>query len=321
MAQLLSTFTPLEQSRFEAFRRSTFRSNAISKYVAYCLTRAEERRNARSNHKHKSRMTTSRLHQPSSLPIRELKDLVAPKRSYIHDNNSSHSGNHSSSHTAQEITIIVSTLAKCYAQRLVTASRKLASNPLYSNALTTPYPESKKLLPEHIRDAYDYRVRRSLDPGFFMQPPPHMTASSASAGNSKSKGIIGSSCLLNKGVTTGAIGRMNLSSFNGGGYGAIRENDKYELCNKQYNLELDAALAAQKAFDEHTGFAESEEKKEDKDDSETPDEMFSLSADETKDENCDSNNSNGDINIPKDDEKNESSDLEKNESEQKITDS
>jgi hypothetical protein len=86
MAQVLSTFNRLEQSRFEAFRRSTFSANAISKYVAHCLIERH----------------------PGDLdqqPI--LSHLCAPGE-------------------ANEITMIVSALSKIYAQRLVHDARQFA---------------------------------------------------------------------------------------------------------------------------------------------------------------------------------------------------
>ena len=48
MTQVLRTFNRLEQSRFEAFRRSTFRGDAISDYVAHLLAASEERAYAKN---------------------------------------------------------------------------------------------------------------------------------------------------------------------------------------------------------------------------------------------------------------------------------
>ena len=72
MAQVLSTFSRLEQSRFEAFRRSTFAGDAISKYVAQLLIQRKHPENVGSRK-----------------PI--LSELCAPNQS-------------------EEITIVVSTL-------------------------------------------------------------------------------------------------------------------------------------------------------------------------------------------------------------------
>lgn len=117
MTQALSTFSRMEQSRFEAFRRATFSGDAISKYVAQCLIE----------------------HHPESSgrePV--LSELCAPGQ-------------------AEEITTVVSTLAKAYAQRLVTTARKLA-------------PTNGSIEPQHIMKAYEERRAQGLDPGFFLQP-------------------------------------------------------------------------------------------------------------------------------------------------------
>ena len=241
MAQVLSTFTALEQSRFEAFRRCTFQSDAISKYIAHCLTRAEERRFVHSlgmNTNQQPRATTSQLHQPYPLPKRELKELVAPDNTLNRNSN-----------PAQEITIVVTTLAKAYAQRLVTAARKVAS--------TSEYPENEKLLSEHLCEARYQRVRQGLDPGFFMQPPQHFKKSGHAS-----------------------AGKM-LSSRNGG-YDPIN-GGVGTMSSDQYTMQLDAALAAQEAFDQLTGYKPDEnenESEDEKKDNESEDESVSINSSE-----------------------------------------
>jgi hypothetical protein len=116
MAQVCSTFSRIEQSRFEAFRRAAFPGDAISKYVAQCLI-DEHGETKRS-------------------PI--LSEVVAPGQ-------------------AEEICIVVSTLAKAYAQRLVTAARTLAGSP------------NEAIEPEHILQVFQERQSRGQDPGFFLQ--------------------------------------------------------------------------------------------------------------------------------------------------------
>eukprot|EP00980_Cylindrotheca_fusiformis_P012544 scaffold3079_cov119-Cylindrotheca_fusiformis.AAC.20 len=86
MAQVLSTFNRLEQSRFEAFRRSTFSTDAVSKYVAHCLIDRNQ-------------------YDADLQPI--LSHVCAPGQ-------------------ANEIAMIVSALSKIYAQRLVHDSRQFA---------------------------------------------------------------------------------------------------------------------------------------------------------------------------------------------------
>ena len=43
MKQVLSTFSKLEQSRFEAFRKASFPGDAIGTYVAHCLIHEQHR--------------------------------------------------------------------------------------------------------------------------------------------------------------------------------------------------------------------------------------------------------------------------------------
>ena len=81
MVKVFSTFSKLEQSRFESFRRVAFSSDAISKYIAQCLI--DHHPEARSR-------------RPS------LSEVCAPGQ-------------------AEEISIVVSTLAKSYAQVSSTA--------------------------------------------------------------------------------------------------------------------------------------------------------------------------------------------------------
>jgi hypothetical protein len=132
MSQVLSTFSRLEQSRFEAFRRATFPSDAIGKYVAHCLLQQQD--------------PTRRQQQQqaaAAAPVL-LSHVCAPGQS-------------------EEITIVVNTLAKAYAQRLVTAARRAASD-------DTP------ILPQHILQAFQERQAQGLDPGFFLQPSEQSTS-------------------------------------------------------------------------------------------------------------------------------------------------
>mmetsp|Transcript_68449 Transcript_68449/g.198513 ORF Transcript_68449/g.198513 Transcript_68449/m.198513 type:complete len:247 (-) Transcript_68449:80-820(-) len=123
MAQVCSTFNRLEQSRFEAFRRAAFPADAISKYVAHCLI--EEHGGAEANGNRE--------------PM--LSELCAPGQ-------------------AEEICIVVSTLAKAYAQRLVTAARQFTDSP------------NQAIQPNHILRAFRDRQAKGLDPGFFFQEAP-----------------------------------------------------------------------------------------------------------------------------------------------------
>jgi hypothetical protein len=116
MAQVMSTFSRLEQSRFEAFRRATFPRDAIAKYVAHCLIEEQ--------------------HRPISrgvLPGNTIQSHVGPDG----DNNPQPNSRHRHREPvlsevvapgqAEDIALIVSILAKAYAQRLVTAARRHAA--------------------------------------------------------------------------------------------------------------------------------------------------------------------------------------------------
>lgn len=116
MAQFLSTFNRLEQSRFEAFRRSTFSSDAISKYIAQCL-------------------------------IESLGDGIErePLLSHL-----------CVVGQASEITMVVSTLAKVYAQRLIHEARTFANG-------------RQPVEPQHLMEAIDERNSQGLESDFFLQ--------------------------------------------------------------------------------------------------------------------------------------------------------
>ncbi|CAJ1928000.1 unnamed protein product [Cylindrotheca closterium] len=126
MAQFLSTFNRLEQSRFEAFRRSTFSSDAISKYVAQIL-------------------------------IEGLNDGIErnPVLSHL-----------CSVGQASEITMVVSTLAKAYAQRLMQDSRSFAGI-------------KEVVLPRYMLLAMDERNSQGTEIDFFLQ-----NAATSSSGSS-----------------------------------------------------------------------------------------------------------------------------------------
>ena len=119
MSQVMSTFNRLEQSRFEAFRRAGFPADAISKFVAHCLIDEHGQSGRRA-------------------PV--LSELCAPGQ-------------------AEEICIVVSTLAKAYAQRLVTAARRLP----------TTTSSNEPITPDQIMAAFRDRQTKGLDPGFFLQ--------------------------------------------------------------------------------------------------------------------------------------------------------
>eukprot|EP00934_Nitzschia_sp_Nitz4_P005355 Nitzschia sp. Nitz4//NODE_293_length_29386_cov_71.949235//5393//6391//NITZ4_additional_000032-RA//-1//CDS//3329531818//5345//frame0 len=123
LAQVCSTFNRSEQSRFEAFRRSALPAGPVSKYVAHCLI-----------HEYEGMKNPERRRAP------RLSELCAPGQ-------------------AEEISIVVTTLAKSYAQRLVAAARALSKE-----------PDSTPIDSKHILAAFQQRQAKGLDPGFFLQP-------------------------------------------------------------------------------------------------------------------------------------------------------
>lgn len=157
MTQVLSTFHRMEQSRFEAFRRSTLRGDVISKYVAHCLEESEKRwyaENVKSRQylgvpgndkepwqQHCPYVKNAKSSSTASSQ-RSLQDMVPPGQ-------------------AAEITIVVSTLAKSYAQRLVTAARRVAA--------AQGADPSTPLEPQQVLTAHYSRAQAGLDPGFFLQ--------------------------------------------------------------------------------------------------------------------------------------------------------
>jgi hypothetical protein len=185
MAQVLSTFSRMEQSRFEAFRRATFPRDAIAKYVAHCLIE-EQHRPIAQGIPTTSATTTIRTSKPLREPI--LSEVVAVGQ-------------------AEDISIVVATLAKAYAQRLVTAARRHASirnskeaaaaaseaSSGHGSTVATAGADtetttnnsnrsggsnshrqstqftSSAMTPDDIMKAYNQRKAQGLDPGFFLQ--------------------------------------------------------------------------------------------------------------------------------------------------------
>lgn len=119
MAQMLSTFSKAEQSRFEAFQRARLSPHYVGDWVAACLTQ--------------------RWHLAKGEQQRPLRDLVAVGQ-------------------APEISLVVASLAKIYAQRIV------------QTAVQQRGDESRgPLTVEDLSAAHTERVREGLDPGFFLQ--------------------------------------------------------------------------------------------------------------------------------------------------------
>lgn len=158
MAKILSTFSKMEQSRFEAFKRVSFPCNAISRYVAHCL--AERQQHQRQVHDEtnpnaKKRFAASN-HDGTSEP--RLQDLVVPGQE-------------------EEITTVVATLAKAYAQRLCAAAKTHAQvqkqqQQEQQGGVTTGGGgdgNGAEIKPEHVLQAFYARKQQGQDPGFFLQ--------------------------------------------------------------------------------------------------------------------------------------------------------
>lgn len=242
MSQVLSTFNSEEMSRFEAFRRCTFRSDVLQDYIADCLIEAHEKRvlhyqqkklcffpaeqqnqNQIGKDKDKDRKRKRKI---------ELKDLVA-RSSTANDQ----------TNPAQEIAIVVSTLAKAYAQRLVMQAKihqeeEIALKRLNANTNNNGNEKEKalsvsnELMPHHILQAHEFRVRRNLDPGFFLHAPklhPNQCSSSNIYTNENNNVV-------------------NSFSFRGNVENESNISTDYDT--NFYRSKVEAALLAQEAFDE-----------------------------------------------------------------------
>jgi hypothetical protein len=194
MAQMLSTFSKQEESRFEAFQRSSFQADAIEEYVAACICHrhgiprgdgtlsgaaransAPQQQQQQQQHSFSSSASSSKQLLRQQRP--RLQDLVSAPGPTV----------------AQDVVIVVSTLAKIYAQRLVSAAVQTSNArqvrqqqqptgqdggdggaddlldlgvPVSAaSTLTTDQP----LEPQDVLDAYRQRVSAGLDPGFYLQ--------------------------------------------------------------------------------------------------------------------------------------------------------
>ena len=142
LSQVLSTFSAVEQDRFNAFRRNTFARDVVSSFVTSSLVNAS--RHVQTHRKIELGMTSSQSASPTvdAQHLKYLSDCVAPG-------------------TSVQIIFTVRTVAKIYAQRLLQSARNLATERNHGHDVA--------LLPEHILEAYQQRVRNGVDPGFFMQ--------------------------------------------------------------------------------------------------------------------------------------------------------
>lgn len=153
MAKILSTFSKIEQSRFEAFKRVAFPTDTISDYVAHCLAERQQHQRPEPNYHHSKSLFASSSGDGGKAAPR-LQDLVVPGQE-------------------EEITTVVATLAKVYAQRLCAAAKAHAQT---LPKKTGDSSESNGALqPEHILHAFYARKEQGQDPGFFLQPNEGLT--------------------------------------------------------------------------------------------------------------------------------------------------
>jgi hTAFII28-like protein conserved region len=131
MLQIMSTFSKLEQSRFEAFRRSAIPADTVESYMAAVLC-------------HRWNVPPKMINGDSTRCFDGLADLVQPG-------------------TGNAMVTVVATLAKIYAQRLVAAASQVAKQENGYDATAAAAP----LQPQHVLQAYRIRQERGLDPGFF----------------------------------------------------------------------------------------------------------------------------------------------------------
>lgn len=150
MAKILSTFSKMEQSRFEAFKRVSFPFNAISQYVAHCL--AEQQQTRRQQHVASNPNPRKMFLAADATP--QMHDFVVPGQE-------------------EEVATVVATLAKAYAQRLCAAAQTQQQHlqqKQWANRDSGISERNAALNPEHVLRAFFDRKQLGLDPGFFLQP-------------------------------------------------------------------------------------------------------------------------------------------------------
>ena len=201
MARVLSTLSPSEQSRFEAFRRSSVPADAVRDYLAHLLTLHDEQLSRRCLAS-KSLLVSDANTTSADLGtgMRHLEHVMLRRRR-PHQQSSQHGLEHFRDQErcnrplhdlvqpgeADSIVVVVCALAKAYAQRLVAAAKRVGDvssslqqqvnkeqNQKGEDDSMKPShnrQQQKPLKVHHIQQAHDARVKAGLDPGFFMQRP------------------------------------------------------------------------------------------------------------------------------------------------------
>ena len=246
MAHALGTLSSRQRAQFEAYRNVTFPADAVAAYVSHRLCHNEERRyvrrhgtaavlgggrgsggaeggsgvgdtglgvvahsgwgeaalrrcpyvdHAESQSASAASASASALASPTTVTATAppLRDMVAPE-------------------TEQEVTAVVSALAKLHAQRLVAAARRLAT--------AEGHPLHEPLRPHHVVRAKRYRTEAGLDPGFFM-----------SAGGGGQMGATGAGAGAGAGGSCGAAAAAALDRVD------------------SHRLKMEAAIEAQREYE------------------------------------------------------------------------
>jgi len=124
--------------------------------------------------------------------------------------------------SASEIVAVVSAMAKCYAQRLVSAAKRVAvaeeeEKKMQGTSTVVEQPQ-KPLEPHHFLEAHRHRQRAGLDPGFWMANP----GNNGSSGFNK--GAIG-------GVEAAALGTIDRERVNY--LAALEAQEDFDNKNKE----------------------------------------------------------------------------------------
>ena len=153
--------------------------------VATVTDGSDSDQHVQSNSKKRKKLSKKQILEEESKRRRIAMDQPPP---YLLDAFNSGSGSSSASscggnvppldqlvvpNSASEIVAVVSTLAKSYAQRLVSAARRVADaeeeqTETQTSTKTTSSIPQKPLAPQHLLEAHRYRERVGLDPGFWM---------------------------------------------------------------------------------------------------------------------------------------------------------
>jgi len=160
MFNALNQLNQNDQSRFEAYKRCTLPSDAISNFIASSLLHLNK-----DSARH--RMNCIDLLGGVSNNIGNNESLLGELNASERDAATNHKYDEIRPSLAKlvapgnagKITSIVSTLAKINAQRLVQSARMIASS--------EGYDADKKLLPRHLAEAH--RIKSKHGSGFFMQ--------------------------------------------------------------------------------------------------------------------------------------------------------